>query len=260
MELIKSTDPNYEEYEALLLERDQVEKEAGSVWIWYIQTFGQLLSDTYEEKLECVKCKKTISCYQAALNQGGIVDQEAMKEFLDKEMAAYYTNLKRMQDDNERCKDAETSTAYEVKRAKELYHRLAKLLHPDINPETDRQEKLMELWQRAVTAYGHNDVRVLSELEVLTRKALKELGLGGIRVEIPDIAERIESLKEEIYEITHTEPYTYQDLYADQETVEKKKAELREELESYRKYRKELEAVIQDMIQSGGIRFKWRMN
>ena len=51
MELIKITDSDYEEYEALLLERDQVKKEAGSVWVWYIQTFGQLLSDIYEEKL-----------------------------------------------------------------------------------------------------------------------------------------------------------------------------------------------------------------
>ena len=260
MELIKSTDNQYDEYESLLLERDQVRKEAGSIWTGYIKTFGQLISDGYKEKLECIKCKKTISYYQAALNHGGVVDPEAMQKYLNQEMAAYYTNLKRMQEDNEKCRKAGTSTAYEVQRAKTLYRRLAKLLHPDINPETDRHESLMELWQRVVSAYGHNDVKELSELEILIRKALKELGAGEVRVDIPDIHERIESLKEEIYEITHTEPYTYKDLLDDPEQVEKKKKELSDELEEYRKYHQELDEVIEDMLQSGGIKLKWRMN
>ena len=260
MDLIKSNDTKYEEYENLLLERDQVRKDAESIWISYVQSFGQLISDVYEEKLECVKCKKTISYYQAALNHGGVVDPEAMRQHLDREMAFYYINLKKMQKDNEQCKDAKHSTAYQVQRSKTLYRRLAKLLHPDINPETDRREELMDLWQRIITAYGHNNVKELSELEVLTRKVLKELGAGEIKIDIPDIDGRIEALKEEIYDITHTEPYTHQDLLSDPEAVEKKKAELNEELGSYRKYRKELEDVIQNMIQDGGIKLQWRMN
>lgn len=260
MELIKSTDNSYDEYESLLLERDQVRKDAGAIWTAYIKTFGRLISDGYKEKLECIKCKKTISCYQAAINYGDVVDPEAMRQYLDQEMAENYSNLKRMLEDNERCRKAGTSTAYEVQRAKTLYRRLAKLLHPDINPETDRHESLMELWQRVVTAYGHNDVKELSELEILIRKALKELGAGEVQIDIPDIHERIESLKEEIYEITHTEPYIYGKLLDDPDRVEKKKKELSDELEEYRKYHQELNKVIGDMLQSGGIKLKWRMN
>ena len=187
------------------------------------------------------------------------MDPEAMQEYLDREMAAYYANLKRMEQDNERCRDAKVSSAYEVQRAKTLYRRLAKILHPDINPETDRQEELMELWQRGLTAYAHNDVKTLSELEILARKALKELGAGEIKVDIPDIEERIEALKEEIYDITHSEPYTYGELLDDKEATDKKTAELAQELESYREYHKELEDVIAQMIQGGGITLKWLM-
>ena len=259
MDLIKSTDTKYEEYENLLLERDQLQKEAESIWICYIQTFGKLISDIYEEKLECIKCKKIISYYQAALNHGGHVDPKALQEYMDKEMASYYSNLQRMLQDNERCRDAKQSTAYEVQQSKTLYRRLAKLLHPDINPEAGRREELKELWQRVLTAYGHNDVKALSELEILTQKALKELGSGEIKVDIPDIEERIESLKEEIYNITHSEPYTYRDLLADKEATDKKIAELTEELESYRKYHQELEDIIAQMIEGGGIIFQWIM-
>ena len=195
MELIRSTHTNYDEYESLLLERDQAQKEAGQIWTCYIQTFGKLIADVYEEKIECIKCRKTIDFYQRALNHGGIVDQDAMQEYLDREMALYYVNLKRMQDDFQKCKNAGTSTSYEVQRSRTLYRRLAKLIHPDINPETDRQEVLKELWQRILTAYGYNDIKALSELEVLVRKALKDLGQKEIKIDIPDISERIDEFK-----------------------------------------------------------------
>lgn len=67
MDLIKSTDSKYEEYENLLLERDQITKEAGQIWTVYLQLFGKLITDNYEEKLECIKCKKTIAYYSNSL-------------------------------------------------------------------------------------------------------------------------------------------------------------------------------------------------
>ena len=260
MDLIKSTNTRYEEYEALLLDRDQIQKEAGQIWTAYIKEFGQLLTDVYEEKIECVKRKKTISYYQMAINRGDAIDPDAMHEYLDKEMASYYANLRRMMQDNETCRKSGTSTSYEVNRSKTLYRRIAKLIHPDINPETDRQDTLKELWQRTLTAYAHNDIKALSEIEILVRKALKECGMGEIHVDVPDIDQKIEDLKDEIQIITGSEPYTYHVLLDDPEAVEKKKTDLTDELEAYRKYRKELDDVIEEMIRNGGVKIQWRMN
>lgn len=254
MDLIKSGDSKYEQYENLLLERDQVSKEAGQIWTVYLQLFGKLISDNYEEKLECIKCKKTIAYYQNALNHGGVVDSAAMEKYLQQEMAEYYSNLRRMLKNNEEAQNAGTSTPYEVERAKTLYRRLAKLIHPDINPETDHSETLQELWQRIMVAYHHNDVKELAELEVLVRKALKELGAEQVKVDIPDIDEKIDAIKDEIENIKNTEPYSLRYLVEDEEAAEKKKAELKDELETYQKYRKELNEVILQMLQSGGLK------
>ena len=101
MELIKKQDSKYEEYEELLLERDQFEKEAGQIWTVYIQTFGKLITDLYEKKIECIKCKKMIAFYQNALNHGGVIDPDELNEYMDQEMAAYYRNLKKMLEDND---------------------------------------------------------------------------------------------------------------------------------------------------------------
>ena len=260
MNLVKGTNTKYEEYESLLLDRDQIQKEAGQIWTAYIKEFGQLLTDVYEEKLECVKRKKTISYYQAALNHGDVVDPAAMQEYLDKELASYYANLRQMIQDNENCNNSGSSTYYEVQRSKILYRRIAKLIHPDINPETDRQDVLLELWQRTQTAYAHNDIKTLSEIEVLVRKAMKEIGLGEVKIDIPDIEEKITELKEEIRLITETEPYTYHILMNDPEAVRKKKTALSEELETYRNYRKELDTIIEDLLQNGGVKIRWQMN
>ena len=254
MDLIKSTDSRYEEYENLLLERDQITKEAGQIWTVYLQLFGKLITDNYEEKLECIKCKKTIAYYQNALNHGGVVDSAAMEKYMEQEMAEYYANLRRMLKENEDANNAGTSTPYEVARAKTLYRRLAKLIHPDINPETDHSKELKELWQRILIAYHHNDVKELSELEVLVRKVLKELGSEDVKVDIPDIEEKIEALKSEIEGIKQTEPYCLRYLVEDEEAAEKKKTELREELETYQKYHKELNEVILKMLQTGGLK------
>ena len=260
MELIPVNDGKYEEYETLLLERDQALKEAGQTWTAYLQNFGRLLTDLYEVKIDCIKCKKTIAYYQNAINHGGVVDANAMQEYLRKEMAEYYANLKKMLADSERCRKAKDSTAYEVQRSKTLYRRLAKLLHPDINPETDSHEELLELWNRITYAYALNDIKALSELEVLVRKALKDLGLGRIKIEIPDIEDRIEELKKEIEQIRTTTPYIYRDLLNDDEEVEKKKQELAEELEEYRSYKEKLNAVIEGMLAGGQITLQWHMN
>ena len=243
MDLIKSTDSKYEEYENLLLERDQITKEAGQIWTVYLQLFGKLITDNYEEKLECIKCKKTIAYYQNALNHGGVVDSAAMEKYMEQEMAEYYANLRRMLKDNEDANNAGTSTPYEVARAKTLYRRLAKLIHPDINPETDHSKELQELWQRILIAYHHNDVKELSELEVLVRKVLKDLGSEDVKVDIPDIEEKIDAIKSEIEEIKQTEPYSLSYLVEDEDAAEKKK-----------KYHKELNEVILQMLQSGGLK------
>ena len=142
MDLIWSTDSRYGEYETLLLRRDELRKEAESIWIRYVSTFGELMTAAYQEKLECVMRKKIIAYCQTAINRGGTVDVNAMQQYLDKEMAAYYANLKQLQEDNELCKNAKTISVYDLERAKKLYRRLVKLLHPDINPATDSQEIL----------------------------------------------------------------------------------------------------------------------
>ncbi len=253
MDLIKSGESKYEEYERLLIERDLLNKETVQIRTVYLQMFGEHINENYEIKLECIKCKKTISYYQNALNHGGEVDAKAMQEFLDREMAAYYATLNRMIRESREANESGMSTPYEAKRSKEIYGKLAKLIHPDLNPATDGSPKLQELWQRILIAYARNSVKELAELEVLVRKVLDDLGISGEKADIPDIEEKIEEVKKEIYDITNTEPYTLQYLIDDPGSARKKIEEIEADTAEYRKYLQELKDVIARMLASGGL-------
>lgn len=261
MKPVRADNTKYREYEELLLERDRLRKEAGQIWTLYVKTFGQLMTDLFEEKIACIRQKKLLAYYQAAVNRGEPIDPNALEEKLEQEMASYQAELRRMIREHKECAEAGTSTYYEAERSKILYRRLAKLLHPDIRPETDREEVLLQLWIRITEAYGRSDVKALAELEVLARKALQDLSIDGTTsVEIPDLEERIRQVREEIENIKSREPYTYRALLEDDNAVEKKKQELTRELETYRKYHQDLMDLTEKIIQEGGVRILWRMN
>jgi iron-sulfur cluster repair protein YtfE (RIC family) len=152
---------------------------------------------------------------------------------------------------------SKTSPSYKVERAKRIYRRLAKTIHPDINPLTNDNEELRDLWDRIVIAYNCNDDEELDNLEILVRKILKENGDAVGNVEIDDIDERIKKLEYEINEIITTEPYTYMDILFTEDKVNEKKEALKKEIEEYKKYSSELSEMLQKILSEGGATLTW---
>ena len=144
-------------------------------------------------------------------------------------------------------------------RIKSIYRKLAKLIHPDINPIVVDNENLMDLWNRIVIAYQCNELKEIQELEVLVHKALEQLGVDEIEIDIPDINIKIDELNKEIHDIQTTDPFLYKYLLEDENAVEEKKQSLAQELEEYQNYAKELDDVIETLV-SGGVSIVWRMN
>ena len=260
MELIKIKNASYEWYEELLLKRDHLNREAGSLLIAYTKEFGELMTAVFEQKLACIRQKKAIAYCQSQVNRAASIDLDAMEAFLAKEMEHYYAELKDMMDRNEDARRSKTSSPANVQRAKRLYRKLAKLIHPDINPMTAQIPELSDLWNRIVTAYHANDASELKELEVLVNKAITNLGLEAAEIDIPDIDDRIGKLEKEIDMIMTTEPYTYQELLADPDAIAKKKESLQKELDEYTAYYAELENTLNAILTENGAHFIWKMN
>lgn len=258
-DIIKVKNSSYEKYEKLLMRRDALRKEAAQINMNYIREFGPLILEVFRKKMECIKKKKTLSFYQAALNRGDLLDPKALKTFLEREMAAYQKQLEQMIDDNNRANDVKMISEREVLEIKKIYRKLAKQLHPDINPMTAEYPDLFTLWNRIVIAYTCNSLNDLKELEVLVQKALEQLGQETLEIDIPDIEGKMQELGAEIQTIMDTDPYQYKFILGDQKLKEEKKRGLQEELEQYRSYEEELDNMLENMMMDGGSVI-WRMN
>ena len=258
-EIIRVKNISYDRYEELLMRRDAIRKEAFIYERAFTREFGDLILEVFCMKIECIRKKKTIEFCQAAANHGKSVDQNQLQEYLKQELAAFHDQLNAMIEDTDAAKNSRRVTETELLQIKKIYHKMVKLIHPDINPMVEKSEELQELWQRVIVAYNCNDLKELQETEILVTKVLEQLGNETIDVEIPNIDEKIEELEAEITKIRETDPYQYKFLLEDAEAVKAKKDSLNEEKKSYEEYSNQLEEILKGLLENG-VSITWRMN
>lgn len=259
-EIIKVKNEGYAEYENLLLRRDKLRKEAHIWQGMYMAEFGDMITGLFEKKIECIKMKKMISFCQASVNKGESVDQNALQEYLAKEMRDYNKQLQDMIAESEAAHNMGQVSQATASKIKKLYHKLAKQLHPDINPRTNEIPELQNLWHMIVVSYNANDLEDLEEAEILANKVLTDIGFEHMEIKIRDLSEKIAKIEAEILQIKSTNPYQYKYLLQDKEAVQSKKEELMKELKEYEDYEKELDQLMEQIIGSGGVSFTWQMN
>lgn len=256
MEIIYKQDGRYSEYEDLLLERDRYRKEAELYLKEYIRIFGDLITAVFKQKIVCIERKKMLSYCMMYFNRGESVDLKEMQVKINQEMNEYQKQLDAMIENNEICKQMKQIPEIDIIRIKQIYRSIAKKLHPDLNPLTQENEELLELWRRNITAYQCNDLKELEEIEVLVEQALAALGKGKTIISIPDIDDKIKKLYEEIQRIKTTDPYMYKYLLEAPVMVNEKKHQLDDELKEYKDYAAQLDDELKRFILNGGT-FQW---
>ena len=258
-EVVKVRNASYARYEELLLRKDEVKKLAFHFERAYIREFGDLILEVFQKKMEAIRKKKTIEYCQIFANRGERVDQNALQAYLAKEMAEYKERLEEMIRENKEAKSGKKITEVDLLRIKRIYHRMAKKIHPDINPAAAVSEELQGLWYRLKIAYDCNDLKEMEETEVLINMLLEKMDLGTTEITIPDIEKKIAELEAEIGSITGTDPYQYKYLLEDEDAVSRKKEELRREQQEYEDYCKQLDSILKELLQKG-VTTKCRMN
>ncbi|MCR4649986.1 MAG: hypothetical protein K5776_13020 [Lachnospiraceae bacterium] len=250
---------DYEEYEALVIKKEQFLKDAGAYKIEYMKNFGELLTKILASKFECIRLKKTISYCMTKINVGESINMNEMEKEIDGEMKAYFVELKDMMDETERAKRSKTADDYSFEQSKKIFRRIAKRIHPDINDKTADSPELLDLWNEVMNAYYVFDYERLEELEVRMNHMLKAMGINAVPSSIDDLRTKIARLEKQINEIIGSEPYVYRELLADKKKMAQKKQELREELEEILIYQVNLEEKLQELTMEGGGTFSWQI-
>ena len=259
MDIIKVKNADYSRYEELLLRRDRLRKEAHINHGLYVKEFGDLHLQIFEKQVACIRKKKLIAYYQAAINRGGAINQAEIDAMLQREMEEYQKQLDAMAEENDAAKKLSRITDLDLLKIRRIYRRLAKQLHPDINPKTTEIPQLMDLWNAIMTAYTCNNLADMEELEVMVKNALETLKIGSYEIEIPDLDAKIRAVEDDIERIISTDPYQYKFLLSDPKAVEEKKKVLKEQKKSYIDYEKQLDDTIEGILKSG-VKIIWKLN
>ena len=259
-DVLKIRNSSYDKYSELLLKRDIVRKAALHYQIEYTGVFGNLIIAVFNEKLECIRKKKTIEYCRAMLNHGQEVVMSELRTYLDTELSAMREQLGSLVENYDAAKNSTDVAARDMLKIKSIFRELAKRMHPDLNPVVEDVEELKDLWNRIYIAYNRNDLKELEELEVLANAALEKLGQKGENTIIPPNLElKIMDLENEIKDIMERDPYAYKYILDDPGACREKKKDYEEELRFYKEYSSELDEVIKEM----GIDTKdtgWQLN
>ena len=244
MTIIKVKDSRYEEYESLLLRRDSLKRDAEQYAISYTQVFGDLIIKVFKKKIECIAKKKKIAYCQKLQNKSLPINEDELERYLEQVMWMYEEELNDLIKENKAVKEAKLTGPLELRKIKEIYYKLAKLIHPDMRPDLSNDKNIQEFWRRIVIAYNFNQLDELEELNFQVNNYLNNINNEDITIEIPNIEEKINKVKEDITKILSTNPYQYKFILEDDEEIEAYKKELEDEYKNYDEYSKELDEVL----------------
>lgn len=250
----------YEYYEDLLCKREEYYREANSRLLSFNKEFGLKIKDNFALKIECVKVKKQIAYCQKQVNRGKTINLDLMRTTVEEDMLIYYTELKEILDQYLAGKNSVTVESGRIRRAKAVYRRLTRRLHPDINKRTMEEPQLRELWNRIMIAYHYSDVEELEDLEVLAGRILADIEGTAFEYAFMDVEEKIRRVERQIREILSSEPYIYDDLLSSDIKKAKKHEELDLEHSEYEEYLHKLKLEFENLMGKGGVSFTWQMN
>ncbi len=251
---------SYERYEELVVQRDQLRKDVGSIEISYSKEFGELITESFKAKIECIRLKKTIARVTQAVNRGESVDISRIEREIEHELTAYNEQLRELLASVVMARKSTASPDYVVEQVKRIYRRMAKMIHPDIYADFDVDQRAQELWQEIEIAYSQNDLVEMQDLEIKVMMHIDEDDEKKPKLSFSELEERIERLEREIDRIIHTKPYIYRELLENRDETKRKKQELSEELEEYRAYINDLLNKLDSLIDGMEVGVVWQMN
>ena len=250
-----------QELTGLLCRHDHmILQEAPALEAKYLKAVGDLQRDVYEQFVETARLKRSIQLAQIYINHGKEIDQNEIVKTLKKEFRDYEKKLSDMAEELDLAKRLECTVMdpEEEKRFKKLYLNLAKRLHPDLHPQQGDKEKA--LWLQVAQAYHAGDIEKLESLAAILTDApgAEDVPAGKLSDAIETLQEKVRSLtrkieayRKRIEEMQVKFPFSIAPLLEDPALMERRKAELQDELIAYKEQAKELAAYLALMLDPG---------
>lgn len=190
-----STTTNYliNLYRSLIIERDELKKQAEENQKDNYQTYGDLYKEYYGLMVECIFFKKRISYCQRCKNHHIRIYKEELEDYMDAVKEDYMHELEELRSHKRRVKQHLSDE--DMKQAKKIFKRIIKRIDQD-----------SPLWERALESYRYNNLNDLKDIEMLVdyeRQSIrKNLDNPYLSIQIERLKKEIESIKNRAPKIT----------------------------------------------------------
>ena len=192
-----------------------------------------------EAELSARRAKKKLALCQARINKGEEVSEAEVEEELDSELEQWVADLNEKQEKFYSLLDRRSSSRNmskaDSKRLKQLYRKLCKKLHPDLNPLLSEEDK--KLFRGVQRAYETGDLAALEAyawvLEGGDEVDEREKDIDELTAEIALLEAQVSVQDELLENVKNSYPYNMQDKLANTDWVFKTVQELKEKTKVY---------------------------
>lgn len=190
-----STTTNYliNLYRSLIIERDELKKQAEENQKDNYQTYGDLYKEYYGLMVECIFFKKRIAYCQRCKNHHIKIYKEELEDYMDAVKEDYMHELEELRTYKKIVKQHLSDV--DMKQAKKIFKRIIKRIDQD-----------SPLWERALESYRYNNLNDLKDIEMLVdydkQSIRKNLDNTYLTIQIERLKKEIESIKNRAPKIT----------------------------------------------------------
>lgn len=240
------------EYITLYEKMEDLKKEKEYLESLYMCKLGSLIFLRLESEIRYRKLKKKLTLIIKSKNKGEEINVKKIEEVLEKELTEFYRGLEQLRDSLKNFREfleLPTLTKEEVKRVKEIFRSLAKILHPDVNKHLN--EKMMELWLKVKEAYENNDLITLVILEgiVKNNEFKEDIKVTSIEENIDMLKIKIDELKKFIDKKEKDFSLNIKEVIDDSQYIENKKQEITTDIREYERMIVEVEKSISQLME-----------
>ncbi|MBE6528189.1 MAG: hypothetical protein E7Z64_03345 [Thermoplasmata archaeon] len=213
----------------LILRRDYlIHHESLDLSTEYMMKVGSKELAVYRKQVEYRRLRRRLAKLRAYLNRGEIPDTRKVEEELDEEFREYERKIEEQTAEMRKLiyrLGGEELSPEESKELRDMYTKVVKRLHPDLNPGQD--EDGLEAYRMAVEAYKNADLT--------TMRAIFWIVVDGKETEVPekDLKQRIMEVEADIDRILRAFPFDKRDFLKDREAIIERNRELDYMMEDY---------------------------
>lgn len=251
LELIEEVKKLKDDIASLYEEKDElVYHICRNIETEYMSKVGVLEYKLFEFQCKILRLKRKIELYQQKINRQEQPNEKEIEKKLDIEYKEYEEKLNKMSNDLQDALNRKNYGILSEENAKELkniYRKLIKRLHPDLNK--DNSEKNKKLLLQVTYAYENGDLETLKNLELLIEEISEEEKiemneLDELKAIKNKYEEIIKGLLHSIKKIKESFPYNKKEFLKNDILVQKRKEELENEMNMYKEVYLNLENIL----------------